>query len=417
MSAKERPRKSVLDEVLAGRLTLVEASERLGISYRHAKRVWRRYREERDAGLVHRLRGRPSPRAKPSAVREAVLERYRVHYAGLGPTLFAEKLLEAGYAVDHETVRRWLIADGQWQRTRKRGKHRSRRERKARLGEMLQLDGSHHAWFGPELPRTCLMNLVDDATGACMALLDEEETTAAAMRLLWNWVKRYGIPKALYFDRKSVYLALRQPTPEEQLAGEEPLTEFGKACKKLGVELITAYSPQAKGRVERKHAVYQDRLVHELRLQNITTIEAANYLLENGFTQRLNDKFAKPPRDPKDAHRPVPRSLDLRNVFCRDELRTVTNDWCVQHNNRHYQILKLNTPLPKPGQKIIVRTWLDGSLHLIYKEHKLQYKALDAPPPRPAKTKPSKDSKAPPPRSKPRSNHPWKKRAIPPANP
>jgi transposase-like protein len=350
-------------------------------------------------------------------VREAVLERYRVRYEGLGPTLCAEKLLEEGYAVDHETLRRWLIADGQWQRRRKRGKHRSRRERKARFGEMLQLDGSPHAWFGPEVPRACLMDLVDDATSACMALMAQEETTAAAMRVLWKWVERHGIPKALYLDRKSVYLALRPPTPQEQLAGEEPLTEFGKACNKLGIELITAYSPQAKGRVERKHGVYQDRFVHELRLQNITTIDAANALLDGGFTEQLNEKFAKPPREPNDAHRPVPRGLDLRNVFCFDESRTVTNDWCVQHKNRHYQILKLNTPLPKPKEKIVVRTWLDGSLHLVYKEHMLKYKALEAPPPRPAKTKPSKDSKPPAPKPKPKANHPWKKRAIPPARP
>lgn len=410
MSAKERLRKSVLDQVLRGHVSLVEASEQLELSYRQCKRVLSRYRQEGDAGLLHRGRGQTSPRRTPEALRETILDVYREKLGGIGPTLAAEKLAELGFSVDHETLRRWLIADGQWRRSRKRGRHRQRRERKARFGQMLQLDGSHHAWFGAEHPRACLMNLVDDATGVSMALMAHEETTEAALCLVWKWVKRYGVPGSLYLDRKSTYLAQRLPTVEEQLAGQEPLTEFGKACNKLNIELITAYSPQAKGRVERKHGVYQDRLVHELRLQGITTIEGANTLLDAGFDQHLNEKFARPAREPKDAHRHVPKGLDLRNVFCLDEQRTVANDWTISYRGQAIQIHKLNAPLPKPGDKVLVRTWLDGQVHIVFRNHPLQVKFLEKPPVKPPKMKTLK-----PPRitkRKPSSNHPWKRACI-----
>lgn len=410
MNAKERARKGVLDEVVAKRTSVSEAADRMGVSYRQAKRLLARFRLEGDAGLVHRGRGRPSTRAKAPEVREAVLERCRDRLSGLGVTLAAEKLLEEGFSVDHETLRRWLIADGQWQRRRKRGRHRSRRERKGRFGEMLQLDGSHHAWFGTEHKPACLMNLVDDATGRTLSLLAEEETTEAAMRVLWSWVKRYGAPRALYLDRKSVYLATRPPTPEEQLADKEPLTAFGIACEKLGIELITAYSPQAKGRVERNHAVYQDRFVHELRLKGITDIPGANALLEGGFIDALNEKFAKAPRLKNDAHRTLPRRLELRDVFCIDEQRSVSCDWCIRHQNRHYQISKLSAPLPKPNAKIIVRRWLDGSLYLLYNEHRLSYTLLEEPPPR--KDKPKRAQRAPQGKNKqrPADDHLWRNR-------
>jgi transposase len=413
MSAKERARKGVLDEVVRQRRTLSDAALEMRVSYRHAKRLLARYRAEGDAGLVHRSRGRPSSRAKPIEVREAALERCRTDFAGLGPTLAAEKLAEEGLSIDHETLRRWLIAKGQWQRRRKRGQHRSRRERKARFGELLQLDGSDHAWFGEDRERACLMNLVDDATGKTLSLMAEEETTEVAMRALWRWVERYGIPRALYLDRKSVYVAIRQPTREEQLAGIEPRTAFGAACQKLGIALITAYSPQAKGRVERNHGVYQDRFVHELRLKGITDIAGANTLLHNGFIDGLNAKFAKPPRDAKDAHRPLPRRQKLQDVFCIDEVRTVSNDWCIRHENRHYQIAKLNAPLPKPGEKVTVRRWLDGSLHLLYKEHRLVYTELEAPAPNSRKRTAKRRASAKHAKIKPAENHPWRKRAIP----
>jgi len=409
MSAKERLRKTVLERVVAGQWSLREAAQQLGLSYRQCKRVYSRFRALGDSGLVHLSRGLPSTRRRPQGFREAVLKLCRGEFSLLGPTLAAEKLAEDGYEVDHETLRRWLIADGQWRRRRKRGRHRMQRERKAQFGEMVQFDGSHHGWFGPEHPKACLMNLVDDATGVSMALMAQEETTEAAFGCLWKWVEKYGIPRALYLDRKSLYLALRPPTPEEQLAGEEPLTAFGLACKKLGIALITAYSPQAKGRVERKHGVYQDRFLHEMRLKGITTLDAANALLDGGFDEQLNAKFARPPRNPADAHRPVPRGLDLRDVFCIDEPRTVANDWTIQYRKQAFQILKLNHPLPRPGDKVLVRTWLDGSVFLWFREHPLVF--ADAPiPQKKSPNKPQRaEPKPPSPKRKPAPDHPWRR--------
>jgi len=178
------------------------------------------------------------------------------------PQQFAhEKLAEQDLEVDHETLRRWLLQAGLWQKRRKRREHRSRRERRAHFGELVQMDGSPRHWLGNEAPEHCLMELVDDATGNTLSLMDTAETTALAMRTLWWWIDRFGVPRALYTDKKNIYVSDRQPTVEEQVAGEEPLTPFGKICQNLGIEIIAANSPQAKGRVERKHGVYQDRFL------------------------------------------------------------------------------------------------------------------------------------------------------------
>lgn len=378
MSRKERSRKTEFDLVLGGRQTLVEAAERLGLSYRQCRRSFQRYREQGDGGLVHRSRGRPSNRGYSAAFRKRVINRYRERYEELdfGPTLAAEKLAEEGLVIDHETLRRWLLEEGLWKRRRRTRKHRERRERKGHFGELVQMDGSHHRWFGPERPSACLMNMVDDARGVTMSTMCEQETTQGAMELLWKWVETYGIPRALYTDRKTVFVTEREPTVEEQLAGEEPKTAFGKACEKLGIEIITAYSPQAKGRVERNHGVYQDRLVKELGLRGIKTLATANKLLHNGFTDQLNAKFACEARSEPDYHRPLPKAVNLADVFCIEELRVVQNDWTVRHSNRRYQILKENRPLPKPKDKVVVRLRLDGSVHLIYKNNPLNYRLL-----------------------------------------
>ena len=378
MSRKELRRKSVLEMVRSGTMTLVEASQRMRLSYRQTLRVYQRFLAEGDAGLVHRRRGQPSNRAYPAHFREEVLGRYRERYQAydLGPTLVAEKLAEEGLVIDHETLRRWLLEAGDWRKRRKRHTHRSRRQRRAHFGDLVQMDGSHHRWFGPDKEQACLMNMVDDATGATMGLMAAQETTEAAMRLLRRWIEVHGVPRALYTDKKSVYITDREPTLEEQLAGEEPLTAFGKACHKLDIEIITAHSPQAKGRVERSNGVYQDRFVKELALGDITTLAAANALLAAGFTDALNAKFVVAPLEAEDFHRPVPQGLDLDDVFCFETSRVVQNDWTVRHENRYYQIHKDNTPLPKPKTKVLVRTHLDGRTQLLHKGKPLAFCAI-----------------------------------------
>jgi transposase-like protein len=361
-----------------------------------------------DASLVHGARGRPSNRGHGCEFRAQVLARYRERYAGFGPTLAAEKLAAEGLAVDHETLRRWLMGDGQWQRRHKRRAHRIRRVRREQFGALLQLDGSHHRWFGPDYPAACLMNLVDDATGTTMAIMAQEETTLAAMRLLQLWVERHGVPQAIYADKKTVYFSLREPTMEEQLADEKPLTAFGLSCKKLGIEMITAHSPQAKGRVERNHAVYQDRFVKELKLENIVTVDGADTLLQT-FCGQLNAKFAIDIHSVADHHRRLPQSLDLRDVFCFDEPRTMANDYTVRFQKRFFQVLAENKPLPKPKEKITVRTWQDGTIHLHYKDKPLTAKEIDYIPTPKAKTPGPMPLPQTPQHNKPANNHPWKK--------
>ncbi len=416
LSKKERERLVKFEEVKAGRLSLKRAAERLGMSYRQARRAYGRFRDQGAAGLVHRRRGQVSNRRRPQAFRDAVLARYRERYEGFGPTLAAEELAKDGLTVDHETLRRWLVDSGDWQKARRRRAHRTRRERRPRFGELVQLDGSHHAWFGEGGRRYCLMNLVDDATGTTLSLMGEEETTELALRALWMWVERYGIPQALYTDKKSVYVAEREPTPEEQLAAKEPLTAFGQACAKLGIAIIPAHSPQAKGRVERNHGVYQDRLVKLLALEGITTVEGANAFLEGGFTDGLNAKFARPAADPADAHRPVPRGLDLADVLCFEQVRTVLNDWCVRHENRFYQILEDNRPLPKPQDKVVVRTRLDGTRQLLYRDKPLAFRLLEQPPAKQPRASAPVAAPASP-KPKPAPDHPWRRpfKPAPPA--
>jgi len=369
MSAKELERKRLLEEVEGGRLTLGHAAELMGVSYRQAKRIRSDFRKQGAQGLIHGNRGRRSNRRYPDAFRAKVLKRYRERYEAhdLGPTLLAEKLAEEGFRVDHETLRRWLLAEGLWKKRRKRAAHRSWRAPKKHFGELVQMDGSHHAWFGPDRPTACLLQMVDDATKTAMALMAEEETTEAAMRLTRMWIERYGVPQALYTDKKNVFVTDREPTLEEQLAGEEPLTQFGKSCKKLGIEIIRANSPQAKGRVERKHGVLQDRFVKELALAGITTIETANRVLQNGFMHTLNEKFSEPALDPQDFHRLVPASVELSEIFCFEEQRVLANDWTIRFQNRYYQVLPDNKPLPKPKDKILVRTHLNGEIVLLFK--------------------------------------------------
>lgn len=406
MSRKERERLKVCGRIKQGGLKLKDGSEWLGLSYRQMLRVYHRFFQEGDGGLVHRSRGRLSNRAK--GIRGEVIDLYRQKYLGFGPTLASEKFVEGGYSVDHETVRRWLVKEGLWEKQRKRGPHRKWRERKRHFGELIQMDGSFHCWFEGDPKRYCLMVMVDDATGVSLSRLSCEETTEAAMRLLWEWIELYGIPKALYTDRKNVYVTDRPATEEEQLNGDTPLTALGKSCKKLGIGIQKAYSPQAKGRVERKNGVYQDRLVKELKLRGILEIDPANQLLREGFEAHLNRKFAVPPAEEQDAHRPLSKEINLSDIFCFEEIRRVNNDWTIRYRNRLFQIRRENKTLPPAGQRVVVRQGLDGVLTLHYRGQNVFYDAISV---RPKRLEPNTKQE---PRviHRPAPDHPWRKPFI-----
>jgi hypothetical protein len=379
MSRKDSRRVQILSRVKDRLITLRRAAEHLGLSNRQAKRLWKRFRTGGEAAMIHRGRGVSSNNRLDPELKRLVLNRYREVYQGFGPTLAVEKLAEEDQLppISRETLRLWLLEAGPWQRHRRRKPYRKRREPKHHFGELLQLDGSHHPWFGEEHNSSCLMNLVDDATGITLAIMSEQETTEAAMRILWAWIQLYGIPLALYCDLKNVYLSDREPTLEEQLEGKLPMTAFGLACEKLGIRIISAHSPQAKGRVERKHGVYQDRFAKELRLRGAKTIAEANLILRGGFVEKLNKKFAHQPIATEDFHVPLKGSEDLSDIFCFEQARSVAQDYVVRNENRFYQLHRGREPLPRAGSKVTVRVWLDGSVHILHRGRRIPYKEFD----------------------------------------
>ena len=408
MSRKERRRVGELRRVEEGTQSLVQAAVRMGLSYRQAQRVWQRFQREGDAGVVHRSRGQPSNRRTPEAEQREAVELYREHLEGFGPTLASELLAKRWTVKVHpETLRRWLVAEGLWT-VRSRGRrHRRWRPRRQHFGELVQFDGSHHDWFGRG-ERDCLLGMIDDATGMRRTRIESEETTLDALELLRRWVERYGIPRSLYVDRKSVYWTGREPTLEEQLAGLEPATAFGRVCSKLGIEIVAASSPQAKGRIERSHGVYQDRLVKLIRLDGLESYEQVNALLET-YDDELNERFAVAPVSEVDEHRPVPADLDLDDVFVLEYTRTVQNDWTVRFENGFYQITGPKRSLPPAKDKVQVLRRLDGSLTIHYRGRGVEFERL---PERPRRQAPPPSASSEPPKAsswRPAADHPWRR--------
>jgi len=335
MSVKERVRLDAVARVKRGERTVVEAAGLMGLSIRQARRVWKRFGAEGDAGLVHKLRGRGSKRRLPREVRDRAVKLHQERYADFGPTLACEKLAEEGLTLSPDTLTALLKERGLWVRRRRRGKHRKRRERRSCFGSMVQTDGSHHDWFEGRAAKCVLMVMIDDATSRTLARFCPAETTEAAFDLFGRWAKRYGIPRSVYADRHSIYRDEDHP--------EKP-TQFGRAMKDLGVELIAAHSPQAKGRVERMNGTLQDRLVKEMRLRHICSITQANALLDAKFLDELNGRYAVKARRDQDLHRAAGPGVVPEEVLCVQERRVVGNDWCVRWQGRSGYRSRRSTP-------------------------------------------------------------------------
>jgi len=413
MSRKERTRLEVFARVKAGQISKVKAAGLLGLSYRQTLRAYRRYARRGAAGLTHRLRGKSSNRRRDASQRRQVLAAYRASYAGFGPTLAAEQLLARdALAVDHETLRRWLIAQGLWHRSRKRQQHRSRRDRRAHAGELVQLDGSPHDWLEGRGPRMTLIEFVDDATGRAYGRFYPEETTGAVMDCLGRYARRHGLPRALYVDKDSIYTVNnREPSGAEILAGREPQTQFGRAAAELGIEIILANSPQAKGRVERVHGTHQDRLVKLMRLAKIATIEHANAYLEEHYWPAYNAQFAVAAAATADLHVPMSaatRLAELDAALCVKEPRTVGRDWCVSYERRVLQVAFKHQSLALAGRQVEVRAHAGDRLAVWFNGRALECQELAA---RPAAAlaaaeRPAvRNNKA----YKPPANHPYKR--------
>jgi transposase len=375
MNRKERERLVVFSRVKDKELGRREAAAVLGLSLRQVHRIYRRYLAQGDVGLTHRARGRASPLRFAAADRERALALYRDCYRGFGPTLLAEKLGPAhGLWVSHDTLRRWLISEGLFERPRKGRRSRRRRLRRERFGQMIQMDGSLHRWFEERGPKAVLMVIVDDATGRMDGRFYPGETMAAAMDLFGRWCGRHGVPQSLYVDRAGIYRAEREASVEEIRVRRKPLTQFGRAMRELDVRLILANSPQAKGRVERANGTLQDRLVKELRLARASSIEAANAFLDRDkFFETLSGKFAVTPADAADAHRPL--VMSLRDVLCVKDKRSVGNDGCVQWQGRVLQLRDHRIGL----RAVEVWQQADGALDLLDGGRRLTWEPAAAP--------------------------------------
>jgi len=413
MSQKELRRVEVLARVRSQQLRVVDASRLLQVSYRQAKRLWKRYHEEGAAGLKHRSAGRVSNRGYPSEFRQQVLAVVREKYGGavgerFGPTLAAEHLAsEDRVRIHAETLRRWMLREGLWSRERKRRKHRRRRERKEHFGELVQMDGSFHPWLEERGPEGCLIDMADDATNTTYAQLGEQETIWAVADALRAWIERYGVPLAIYVDWKNLYKRLA--TVKEQLRGEEPVTQFGRMCAKLGIELIAASSPQAKGRIERMHGTHQDRLVKKLRRRGISSHPAANVYLRKDYLLEHNERFARLPARAENYHRRAPRGAELDRIFRLESERVVSQDGVVRYANRYFQL----GAQVRAASKVLVCEGRQGTLSIEYRGRVLRWSEIAAPvkPAIAAVMGPCVRVAATKPKWVPAQNHPWREAA------
>jgi transposase len=365
MSQRERDRLKVMALVLEGKRTQPEAARLLKRSVRQVRRIQRRLEAGGDAGVIHRLRGHPSNRAKGDDLRLRVLARYQERYQGFGPTLAAEKLSAEDMPVSDETLRNWLLKAGLWERKRRRDKHRQRRDRRECFGELTQADGSDHDWLEGRGPRMVLLVMIDDATSKTVARFYPSETTEGYMDLLARYVRKHGRMVAMYTDHDSVFCG---ECPDKKPAK----TQFARALEELDIGWIPAGSPQAKGRVERFNGTAQDRLVKELRLAGACTMEQANEVVDKTFLPWFTRRCTVKPVSGNNAHRPLHRSMNLAAILSIQDKRKVANDYTIRLDNQVYQLLKPALPGERGGW-VIVEKRLDGSLHIRFKDAYLGY--------------------------------------------
>jgi transposase len=398
MRMKELKRLKVVHEVIERHITQRVGAEMMGLSERQVRRIVKEVREEGDSSIVHKGRGKPSNRRKCEKVKKKVLKLYKKKYSGFGPTLASEKLLEMdGIELSKETLRKWLKEVGLWKRRRKRSDHRRWRPRKECFGEMIQMDGSHHDWLEGRGPHLVLMGYIDDATNNVYGRFYDYEGTMPAMDSFKRYVRRYGLPQSVYLDRHTTYKATRKLTIEEELKGQSrPTSQFERALEELGVEVIHAYSPQAKGRIERLFGVFQDRFIKEMRLVGVKTKEEANDFLGK-YLPRYNKKFRVTAAHEADVHVKLPRHYKLEKHLCVKTNRTVRNDNTISHEGKLYQIESRSKE-----KKVMVEERINGSLHITSDGVDLKFREITERPKKQTQVKKPRKVYIPP------KDHPWK---------
>ncbi len=375
MSQKELIRLQIIQKVLGKEINQQQAAAVLRISDRQVRRVVKRVREVGVKGIVHQLRGREGNRRIDQKKRVQIIGIYRKVYEGFGPRLASEKLLEREkIRINEETLRLWLIEEGLWKKRKgQKEKKRSWRARKDHCGSMVQMDGSHHHWLESRGPKLVLMGYIDDATGRVYGKFYDYEGTQPAFDSLKGYVKKNGIPRSIYLDKHSTYkINKTQRYKEWPFRDEEELTQFARGCRQLGIELIYAHSPQAKGRIERLFETFQDRLVKELRLEKVKTLKEANQFLKS-YLPKFNKKFSVAAHQPGNLHRPV-LGVNLDEVLSTQKEHVLRNDRTFVHEKQWYQVLDRTR-----ASKIIVHEYLNGRMAVKYGKNRLSYKTIEGP--------------------------------------
>jgi hypothetical protein len=408
-------------QVAEGLLTMETGARKYGVGLRHMRRVVRRYErapeEVKDRVVIHGLRGVPSNRRLPEAVRAAALEKARQEvYRDFGPTLLSEHLArdpEIGL-VDRHTLRLWMIEEGLWVPEPRKARHRKRRERRVAYGEMVLMDTSIHDWLeGRSEEEMVLIALIEDATSRLYCRFFPRDTGAANRQLLVEYVERFGRMGAVYADRAGHFRVNFRSKERREADQEEALTLIKRALTALDIELIIALSPQAKGRVERLFGTLQDRLIKEMRVAGIDSMEAANRFLEEVFIPFWDERFTVEPAAAADTHRPLYEDVDLQRVFAETEERVVLNDFTFRYKKQCYQIEKAEADGAMPRTKVTIELRLDGQLRFRWRETYLEPVPIAARP-KAMKEKAATASPAPSARSgRPvPADHPWRLRPI-----
>lgn len=349
----------VLCDCFAGRISKKQAVAELQISRRTLDRKLNKLAEL--GTIEHGLCRRPSNN-RPNPIKDKIISIVRDKYFDCGPTLASEFLSDHdGIVVHPETLRRWMHKAGIMNKTRKRKPYRSRRARKPCFNDMLQIDGSFHEWFGRF--ETCMMNLIDDATNVNMFCFAMEETIESACLLLWGWCKRYGVPKSIYSDCRNMYSS-----------ENENMNFFTMMCQRLGIRLIKAYSPQAKGRIERCNRTHQERLIPWLRLKGISNIEQANGVIGE-YIARHNGKFNAVPLSEARDYKKLMSGSELEEYCYIENPRKVSNDWVVSYGGKKYQLRPQSLYCPAKST-VLVREYLDSKISIFYRSNKIPFETL-----------------------------------------
>ena len=378
MRCKEIDRLKVIQAVLEKRLKQRHAAKQLNLSVRQVRRMCRRVKRDGARGLLHRLRGRRSNHCLPMGILEKALKLVATHYPDFGPTFANEKIRDVhNMTLSTPVLRGGMMRAGLWKPRRQKDRHRAWRERRACVGELVQLDGSEHDWFEGRGPRCALLIFIDDATSRILhGEFVPVEDTLSLLGAVKTYLERYGRPAAFYVDRDSIYKVNRQATVEEELRDAQPVTQFSRAMGELDIQMIFALSPQAKGRVERGFRTHQDRLVKELRLAEISTMKGANVFLQEDYIPSHNARYAVEPASSLDAHRRLLPSHRLDETLSFRLERVVANDFTVRLQNRFFQIVKDQTVRVRPKDTVVLETRLGGSTHIRFKGVYLRFRAI-----------------------------------------